>query len=154
MIRILMQTGALEWSLPQRVSHRAGAVLRVIFRITTPTAAPRPYQIYLALFDPATGAVIAGTTGPISIDGVNAFEVEGEGEMTLTAHLRIDYSNSLLQAALYDVQSGEMAVGLQSYLEQPPGLPEQISGITGFISSVMVLGMVTGTVSGIVKSGR
>ena len=142
MIRILMLAGSLEWSLPQRVAHRVGSVLTITFRITNPTAAPRSYQIFMALFDPATGAVIAGTTGPISIDGVDAFEVAAEGELTLVAPLKIDYSNALLQAALYDVQSGEMAVGLQAYLEPPPGVGEQITPITGFASGVMVLGMV------------
>ena len=142
MIRILMLTGSLEWSLPQRVAHRAGAVLQVTFRITNPTAAPRSYKIYLAMFDPATGAVIAGTTGPISIDEMDTFEVAAGGELTVVAPLKIDYSNALLQAALYDVQSGEMAVGLQSLLEPPPGVGEQIAPIIGFASGVMVLGMV------------
>ncbi len=142
MIRILMLTGTLEWDLPQRVAHRAGAVLQVTFGITNPTGVSRSYRIYLAMFDPATGAVIAGTTGPISIDEMDTFEVEAEGEMTLVAPLQIDYSNALLQAALYDVQSGEMAVGLQAYLEPPPGVGEQIAPITGFASGALVLGMV------------
>ena len=142
MIRILMLAGSLEWSLPQRVAHRAGSVLTITFRITNLTAAPRSYQIFMALFDPGTGAVIAGTTGPISIDGVNTFEVAAEGELTVVAPLKIDYSNAFIQAALYDVESGEMAVGLQSTLEPPPGLGEQLAPITGFASGVVVLGMV------------
>jgi len=142
MIRIMMLTGSLEWSLPQRVTRHAGAVLQVTFGITNPTSASRYYRIYLALFDPGTGAVIAGTTGPISIDGLDTFEVAAEGELTLVAPLEIDYSNALLQAALYDVQSGEMAVGLQAYLEPPPAAGEQIAPITGFASGVLVLGMV------------
>lgn len=142
MIKILMLTGSLEWSLPERVAHRAGGVLTITFRVTNPTAAPRSYQIFMALFDPATGNVIAGTTGPISVDGLDTFEVAAEGELTVVAPLKTDYSNALLQAALYDVQSGEMAVGLQAYLEQPPGAGEQIAPITGFASGVLVLGMV------------
>ena len=154
MIRILMLTGSLEWSLPQRVAHRVGAVLQVTFRITNPAAASRSYQIFMAMFDPGTGNVIAGTTGPISIDGVDAFEVAAEGELTLEAPLKIDYSNAFIQASLYDVESGEMAVGLQSLLEQPTGaggLREQIAPITGFASGVMVLGMVTSMMT---KIGR
>ena len=149
MIRILMLTGSLEWSLPQRVTHRAGAVFQVTFRITNPTAAPRSYQIFMAMFDPATGSVITGTTGPISIGGLDTFEVAAEGELTVVAPLKIDYTNVLLQAALYDVQSVEMAVGLQSYLEQPPGVGEQIAPITGFASGVMALGMVASMMAGI-----
>jgi hypothetical protein len=145
-IKILMLTGSLEWSLPERVTHRAGSVLQVTFRITNPTAAPRSYRVFMAVFDPATGSVIAGTTGPISIEGVDTFEVAGEGELTVVAPLKIDYSNALLQAALYDVQSGEMAVGLQALLEQPPGIGEQILPIIGFASGVMALGLVAGVV--------
>ena len=145
MIRILMLTGSLEWNLPERVTHQAGAVLTITFRITNPTAVPRSYQIFMALFDPATGNVIDGTTGPISIDEEDTFEVAGESELTLVAPLKIDYSNAFIQASLYDVESGEMAVGLQSVLEQPPappGLGEQVAPITGLASGVMVLGMV------------
>ena len=105
----------------------------------------------MALFDPGTGSVIEGTTGPISIDGEDTFEVAGESELTLAAPLKIDYSNALAQAALYDVQSGEMAVGLQSLLEQPPGVGEQIAPITGFASGVLVLGMVASMMTEIGK---
>ena len=142
MIRILMLTGSLEWSLPQRVAHRAGDVLTITFQITNPTAAPRSYQIFMALFDPGTGNVIAGTTGPISVDGVNTFEVAGESELTLVAPLKIDCSNAIAHASLYDVQSGEMAVGLQTVLEEPPGIGEQLAPITGFATGVTALGMV------------
>ena len=151
MIKILMATGSLEWNLSERVTHRAGSELTITFRITNPTAAPRSYQIFMALFDPGTGAVIAGTTGPISINGGNTFEVEAEGELILVASLKIDYSNALAQAALYDVESGEMAVGLQTYLEQPPGVGEQIAPITGFASGVLVLGMVASMMTEIGK---
>ena len=51
-------------------------------------------------------------------------------------------------AALYDVQSGEMAVGLQTILEPPPGVGEQIAPITGFASGVMVLGLVASMMTG------
>jgi len=63
MIRILMLKGSLEWNLPEWVTHRGGAVLRRTFRITNPTAATRSYQIFMTLFNPATGNVITGTTG-------------------------------------------------------------------------------------------
>ncbi len=142
MVRILMLTGSLEWSLPERVSHRAGSVLTITFRITNPTPSARSYQIFLALFDPATGSVIAGSTGPISVDGTDTFEVAAESELTVVAPLRIDYSNALLQAALYDVQSAEMAVGLQTFLEEPPGVGEQILPIATFAAGVMALGLV------------
>ena len=149
MVRILMLTGSLEWSLPERVSHRAGSTLTVTFGIINPTPALRSYQIFLALFDPASGSVIAGGTGPISVAGTDTFEVAAESELTVVAPLRIDYSNVLLQAALYDVQSGEMAVGLQSILEEPLGVGEQIAPITDFACGVMALGLVTGMVTNI-----
>ena len=149
MIRILMLTGSLEWNLPERVTHRAGAVLTITFRVTNATATPRSYQIFMALFDPGTGNVIAGTTGPISINGLDTFDVEAEGELTLVAPLKIDYSNALAHASLYDVVSGEMAVGLQTVLEESPGIGEQIAPITGFASGVMVLGLVASMMTGI-----
>jgi len=152
MIRILMTTGSLEWNLPERASHRAGAVLTITFRIANPTATARTYQIFMALFDPGTGSVIEGTTGPISIDGVNVFEVAAEGELIVVAPLKIDYSNAFIQAALYDVQSGEMAVGLQTILEEPPGIGEQIAPVAGFASSVMALGLVTGVVTDMITN--
>ena len=154
MVKILMLTGSLEWSLPERVTHQAGAVLTITFRIANPTTAPRSYQIFMALFDPGTGNVIAGTTGPISIDEEDTFEVAGESELTLVALLKIDYSNVLVQAALYDIESGEMAVGLQSTLEQPPappGIGEQLAPITGFATGVMALGLVASIMTGIGK---
>ena len=149
MVKILMLTGSLEWSLPERVAHRAGSVLTITFRITNPTADTRSYQIFMALFDPGTGAVIEGTTGPISINGLDTFDVEAEGELTLVAPLKIDYSNALAHASLYDVQSGEMAVGLQTVLKEPPGIGEQIAPITGFASGVMALGLVASMMTGI-----
>ena len=148
MVRILMATGTLEWDLPERVVHRAGAVLTITFRITNLSAASRSYQIFMALFDPATGNVIAGTTGPISIDGVDTFEVAAESELTLMAPLKIDYTNANMHGSLYDVESGEMAVGLQTLLEEPPGVGEQLAPIIEFASGVMVLGLVTGMVIG------
>jgi len=146
MIKILMLTGSLEWSLPERVTHRAGSILTITFRITNPTTAPRSYQIFMVLFDPGTGAVIEGTTGRISIDGEDTFEVAAESELTLVALLKIDYTNANMHGSLYDVQSGEMAIGLQTLLEEPPGVGEQIAPIIEFASGVMVLGLVGGMV--------
>ena len=152
MIKILMQTGTLEWDLSERVIHHAGGVLQVTLRIANPTAVSRLYQVYMALFDPTTGSVIDGTSGPISVEGVNSFEVDRDSEQTVVAPLKIDYSNVLLQAALYDVQSGEMAVGLQALLELPSGVGGQIEPVTGFASGVMALGMVTGMVTDMITN--
>ncbi len=153
MIRLLMETGTLEWDLLSRVTHQAGSILPTTFRIANPTGLVRTYRIYLALFD-ASGAVIDGTTGALDINGEDTFEVAAESDLTLLAPLRPDYSNALLQAALYDVQSGEMAVGLQANLVQPPGFAEQIAPVVGFASSVMTLGMVAGMMSGMGKARR
>ena len=151
MIKILMATGSLEWDLPQQITHRAGSVLTVNFRISNPTEATRAYQIFMALFDPDAGNVIAGTSGPISINDMDTFEVAAEGELTLVAPLKIDYSPALLQAALHDVTSGEMAVGLQTLLEEPPGIGEQLVPVTGFAAGVMALGLVASLMKGVVR---
>ena len=139
---VSIETGTLEWNLAQQVVHRAGSVLPITFGITNPTDEARSYQIFMAMFDPTTGAVIEGTTGAISINGVSTFEVDGQSQLTLVAPLRIDYSNALLQAALYDVEANVMSIALQAYLEQPPGVGEQIAPIASFAGGVMALGMV------------
>lgn len=148
-MKLLMTTGSLEWNLLQRVSHRPGEVVTVDFLITNLTGAARAYQIFMALFDMASGGVIAGTTGPISIDGVDAFEVPGDSQTEVTACLKVDYSDVYLQAALYDVESGEMAVGLQTILEPPPGTTEQMVPVISFASGVMMLGMVAKSITGV-----
>ena len=147
MFKILMATGSLEWDLAEQVNHRAGGVLTISFTITNPTAEARTYQIYMALFDPATGSVIAGTTGPRTVGEANVFEVAGNSQLALEALLKIDYSNVNAQAALYDVMSGEMAVGLQSFLKQPEEIEEPTgepvtAEITGLAVGMMTLGMV------------
>lgn len=138
-----MLTGSLEWSLPPQVVHKAGGLLPVTFRLANPANAPRSYQIFLALFDPATGSVMADASGPLAINGVNTFEVEANSELTLAASLQIDYSDAVLQAALYDTESGEMAVGLQTRLESPAGIGDPVAPIAGFVSGVLALGLVT-----------
>lgn len=149
---VSIETGTLEWDLAQQVIHRAGSVLSITFQITNPTDEARLYQIFMAMFDPTTGALIEGTTGPISINGVSTFEVEGQSQLTLVAPLKIDYSNALLQAALYDVEANVVSIALQTYLEQPPGIGEQIAPIAGFAGGVMALGMVATIIAEIVPT--
>lgn len=159
-IKIMMLTGSLEWDIGEQVSHRAGDILSINFTITNPTADARSYQIFMALFDPATGSVITGTTGPITIGNTNVFEVAGGSELSLEAAFKIDYSNAVIQAALYDIQTGEMAVGLQSVLVEPPenGLPAAddmgMTGITGFVAGIMLLGMVAGMMTNLADGMR
>ncbi len=160
MVKILMATGSLEWDLAEKVDHRAGDVLTINFTITNPAAEARTYQIYMALFDPDTGSVITGTTGPIAVGGVDVFEVAGNSQLTLEAALKIDYSNANVQAALYDVTSGEMAVGLQAFLKQPEEVEEPVGEpvvesvmpeITGLAVGMMALGMVGMMMSGVTQ---
>lgn len=151
MTKLLMLTGSLEWSLPEKVTHRAGDVLEVTFHLSNPTSEARSYQVFLALFDAAGGSAIPGTTGPITIDGADTFEVAAEGERTLAAPLKIDYTNAVMQASLYDVQSGEMALGLQARLEAPAGAINQLSPLMGFASGVLALGLVAGMVSNMTR---
>ena len=143
MIRVYVsiETGTLEWALEQRVLHPAGGVLSITFRITNLTDEARLYQIFMAMFDPTTGAVIEGTTGSISIDGINTFEVEGQSQLTLVSPLRIDYSDALLQAALYDIQANEMSIALQTYLEQPLSPVEQGSPALVGVVAVGLVGL-------------
>jgi len=148
-----MATGILGWSLPGSVEYRAGSLLPITFWITNPTDSVRSYQIFMALFD-ESGSVIPGTTGAVSIDGVDTFEVGAGETVTLTGSFRMDYSNVSLHASLYDVESGEMAIGLVAFLEQPPGIEEQISPVTAFASGVLVLGAVGMLVSRISRGMR
>lgn len=157
MIRILMDTGSLEWNLADQAVHQAGGVLEVTCRITNPTPLARSYRIYMALYDPETGNALAGSTGAISLDDIDTFEVADESQLDILVPLQIEYSNVLLRGSLYDVGSGEMATGLQCLLVPPPGMEEQIASVSSFTSGVITMGlvselvgeMITGMISGI-----
>ena len=138
-VRILMATGSLEWDLPATVQHPAGGILTVRFRLVNPTNTELRYRIYLALFD-LQGALIPGTTGPIEMNGQD-ISVPAGSERTITLHLRIDYSNCYIQAALYDIENNTMGVGLQATLEQPPGLEEELAPAISGITAIAVIGM-------------
>ena len=106
-----MATGELSWNLPQRTPHEAGAVMEIAFTIKNKTAAARPYLIYFGLFD---------LSGPVLMTWVWPAElvVEAGGEETFILTPRIDYSDCILQASLYDPQTGSMGATLQTMLEQ------------------------------------
>lgn len=140
-VKILMATGSLEWDLPPTVQHRAGNTLSINFKITNPTADARQYKIYLALFH-LGGSVIPGTPGPIIVQGQDTFTVTAYGELIISAALPILFSNCQMQAALYDIASDEMGVGLQVTLVEPPSLGEQLAPVTSALASIMALGMV------------
>jgi len=129
--RAMMETGELAWNLAQRTAHRAGSVLSITFTITNPTDIEKQYQIWIGLFD-LSGPVI--TTFPLP----DTFTVAGDNSQSFTVSVKVDYSNCVLQASLYDIETGRMGAALQTILEQPPSLIEQTApAITG----VMVVGM-------------
>jgi len=129
--RAMMETGELAWNLTQRTAHRAGSVLSITFTITNPTSVEKQYQIWIGLFD-LSGPVI--TTFPLP----DAFTVAGDSSQSFTVSVKVDYSNCVLQASLYDVETGMMGAALQTVLEQPPSPIEQTApAVTG----MMVVGM-------------
>lgn len=151
-VRILMATGSMEWDLPAVVRYHAGDVLTVGFTIANPTDAARQYSIYLALFD-LQGSVIPGTSGPIALDGQQVSVPAGE-DLLLRVQLRIDYSNCIMQAALYDVETGEMGTGLQATLEEPPELGEQLAPLLSGLAVLPALGLALSIVGAAAKEER
>jgi len=139
-----MLTGELEWNLTQSTSHAAGEALNVTFKITNPTANERQYKIYIGLFDLA-GPVI--TTWPLP----DTFVVPGESEQSITIGIEIDYSNCIMQASLYDIETGEMGAALQTVLEQPPSPIEQISPAITAVVGIAALGMIVSIIPGMLK---
>jgi hypothetical protein len=127
-----METGSLEWNLGVRTPHSAGSHLSVAFKITNPTAGDRSYRLWIGLFD-LSGPVII--TFPLP----DVYIVPANGERTVAGSIKIDYSNCILQASLYDVETGEMGAALQTVLEQPPSPIEQVSPA---ITAAVGLGLV------------
>ena len=118
--RAMMETGELEWNLAQSTQHRAGSALNVAFTITNPMTLEKQYQIWIGLFD-LGGAVITTFALP------DTFTVSGESSQSFSISVKVDYSNCILEASLYDVETGGMGAALQTVLEQPASLVEQIS---------------------------
>ena len=137
----MMETGELAWNLTQKTAHRAGSVLSITFTITNPTTVEKQYQIWIGLFD-VSGPVI--TTFPLP----DTFTVAANSEQTFTVSVKIDYSNCVLQASLYDIETGEMGAALQTILEQPPGVIEQFSSA---ITGMMVVGMIGAIIPGMLR---
>lgn len=136
MIYAAMQVGKLGWNLTGETSHQAGSILQFIISITNYTSVERQFKVWIGLFDQATGAVIE--TGALP----EVFSVAGESEQSFSVSIRIDYSNCIMKANLYDIETGEMSIGLQTILEQPPSLVEQFSPMLGMVGAVLVLGIV------------
>ena len=118
--RSLMTTGELSWNLTRETQHRAGSVLTITFTIRNTTNAQRCYQIYFGLFE-LSGPVI--TTWPWSEN----FCVQPMDEQSFTVSQQIEYSDCVLQASLYDLETGSMGAALQTILEQPASVVEQFS---------------------------
>lgn len=131
----MMETGEMGWSLTPVTAHGAGSILNITFEITNPTVAERQYKVYIGLFD-LSGPVI--TTFPLT----DTFAVAAGSTQLFTVSIRIDYSNCILQGSLYDIETGRMGASLQTILELPPGVGEQIAPIVSFAGRVMVLSMV------------
>jgi hypothetical protein len=142
-----METGRLEWDLGARTSHSAGSYLSVAFKITNPTAGERSYRLWVGLFD-LSGPVI--TTFPLP----DVYIVPANAERTITVSFKIDYSNCMLQASIYDIETGEMGAALQTILEQPPSPIEQVSPAITAVAGLGLVGMLCVGISRVVKGGR
>jgi urea transporter len=127
-----MMTGKLGWNLVQRVSHRAGEILQFTVSIENTTGEEREFQVWIGLFT-LEGPVI--TTFPLP----DTFTVAAGATTSFNLSVKIDYSNCILQASLYGVETGEMGAALQTTLEQPPSVVDQVSPA---IVGAMVVGMI------------
>jgi len=106
-----MANGELQWSLTQSTHHDAGAVLDITVKIKNTTDAQRQYQIYFGLFD-LSGPVISTWVWP------DAFLIPAMSEESFILSQQINYSDCILQASLYDPETGSMGATLQTILEQ------------------------------------
>jgi len=127
-----MIAGKLGWNLAQRVSHRAGEILQFTVSIENTTGEEREFQVWIGLFS-LEGSVI--TTFPLP----DTFTVAAGATTSFNLSVKIDYSNCILQASLYDIETGEMGAALQTTLEQPPSVVDQVSPA---IVGAMVVGMI------------
>jgi len=136
-----MMVGRLGWNLAQRVSHRAGGILQFTVTIENTTGEEREFQVWIGLFT-LEGSVI--TTFPLP----DTFTVAAGGTISFNLSVKIDYSNCILQASLYDIETGEMGAALQTILEQPPSPIEQLSpALTG----MMAVGMIGTIIPGMLR---
>ena len=128
-----MMTGRLGWNLAQRVSHRAGEILQLTVTVENTTGEERESQVWIGLFT-LEGSVI--TTFPLP----ETFTVAAGATTSFNLSVKIDYSNCILQASLYDIETGEMGAALQTILEQPPSIIDQISSPLVGIAVVGMMG--------------
>jgi len=136
-----MMTGRLGWNLAQRVSHRAGEILQLTVTVENTTEVERESQVWIGLFT-LEGSVI--TTFPLP----ETFTVAVGATTSFNLSVKIDYSNCILQASLYDIETGEMGAALQTILEQPPSIIDQISSP---LVGIAVVGMMGALIPKILK---
>jgi len=136
-----MMTGRLGWNLAQRVSHRAGEILQLTVTVENTTGEERESQVWIGLFT-LEGSVI--TTFPLP----ETFTVAVGATTSFNLSVKIDYSNCILQASLYDIETGEMGAALQTILEQPPSIIDQISSP---LVGIAVVGMMGALIPKILK---
>ena len=136
-----MMTGRLGWNLAQRVSHRAGEILQLTVTVENTTGEERESQVWIGLFT-LEGSVI--TTFPLP----ETFTVAAGATTSFNLSVKIDYSNCILQASLYDIETGEMGAALQTILEQPPSIIDQISSP---LVGIAVVGMMGALIPKILK---
>ena len=136
-----MMTGRLGWNLAQRVSHRAGEILQFTVTVENTTEVERESQVWIGLFT-LEGSVI--TTFPLP----ETFTVVVGATTSFNLSVKIDYSNCILQASLYDIETGEMGAALQTILEQPPSIIDQISSP---LVGIAVVGMMGALIPKILK---
>jgi urea transporter len=141
MMYAAMIAGRLGWNLEQRVSHRAGEILQFTVSIENTTGEEREFQVWIGLFT-LEGSVI--TTFPLP----DTFTVAAGATTSFNLAVKIDYSNCILQASLYDIETGEMGAALQTTLEQPPSLIDQVSSP---LVGVAVVGMMGAFIPKILK---
>ena len=144
MFYALMLSGQLGWNLAQRVSHRAEGILQFTVTITNITEVEREYKVWIGLFT-LEGSVI--TTFPLE----QIFAVGAGATVSFNLTTKVDYSDCILQASLYDIATGEMGAALQTILEQPPSPIEQVSPMLGLVGAVLTLGLVVSFVPKMLK---
>jgi len=136
-----MIAGKLGWSLEPKVSHRAGGILQLTVTIENTSGETREFQVWIGLFT-LDGSVIATFPLPDTFNGAAG------ATTSFNLTVKIDYSNCILQASLYDIATGEMGAALQATLEPPAGAIEQL---TPALSGMMAVGLFGAVIPAMLK---
>jgi len=142
--------GYIEWNLPEVLEYQAGQAIPMMLRVTNPSIEAREYQLYLGLYDPETGELIADTLELVEVNEEDSFTVAGESYIEMEGDLAVDRSNVTLAILLYDVAS-ETTSSYVATLLSTPAAGQDLTPVFGSIFAIAALGMMVPAMTGMSK---